>query len=72
MTKPTIKTARPANAYASPHEKIMSVTVGRGSPIGCLLSVRQMDDGRLILEAYRADEGKVFVRINGQDIEVPS
>jgi hypothetical protein len=67
MRRPTIKRSV-ASAYAGPHETIVEIWSSR-LRAGCLFAVREADDGRLILEAYRGDAG-VFLRTPTGDVRV--
>ena len=52
--RPTIRKG-PASSYAGPNETIIEFSDGAGN--GGLISLRSADDGRLIVELYRVDEG---------------
>ena len=54
MRKPTVTTNPVANQYAGPAERIIEYSAGE---LGGLISLRSTDDGRLIVEPYRHDNG---------------
>jgi hypothetical protein len=49
-----VNTRSVASHYAGPRERIIEVS---GSRNGCLIAVRETDDGRLLVDVYRADQG---------------
>jgi hypothetical protein len=65
-SKPRVLTQCVANTYAMPNERIIEfMSVSRK---GGLISIRQMEDGSVVVEPYRLDAG-VVVRFNGKDCE---
>jgi hypothetical protein len=64
--RPTIKTPCVADRYVSGPERIAEVH-SRRLQLGCLISVRETDAGKLVIEVYSADPG-VVVRIDARDI----
>ena len=66
MSKPRVTTKCVANTYAAPNERIIEISSGnrRGTGNGCLVSIRDMDDGTLLIQVYRADGG---VEVTGPD-----
>ncbi len=54
----------PADRYAGPKERIVEFS---GSKLGGLISVRETDEGNIVVEVYRADKG-VMVRAGGKFI----
>jgi hypothetical protein len=51
-SKIRITTNCQANAYASNNERIVEVGTGTEG-VGCLLSIRALDDGSMVITAYR-------------------
>ena len=65
--KPRVTVLCVANRYAAPNERI--IEVGSGSKgVGCLISLREIADGTLIVEPYHAD--RVKVRLNRRDYRI--
>ncbi len=59
MSKPHV-TARPtADTYAGPHERIVEFTGQNG--LGGLISIRNMDDGTVVVDVYRTDPGVTVI-----------
>lgn len=52
MRKPSVNTNPVANKYTGPHERIIEVSSAYG---GCLIGLRLMQDGRLLVDVYRED-----------------
>lgn len=53
MAKPKVDTNPVANQYAMPNERIVEYSTRSG--LGGLISLREADDGRLLVELYRHD-----------------
>ena len=58
MTRPSIKSPCVADRHHAPNERIAEVRFPNGK--GCLLSLRQLEDGTCSISVYRADPG-IFV-----------
>jgi hypothetical protein len=54
-TRPSVTLRCVANQYAPANERIVEVSSHTGK--GCLISLRDMPDGTLRIEVYRADDG---------------
>jgi hypothetical protein len=70
MKKPEVIVKCVANTYSAPNERIVEVSGERGA--GCLISIRQHDNGELSVAVYRPErvaftgfEGRI-VRMNGE------
>jgi hypothetical protein len=44
----------PANALSGSHERTIEVSFPSGN--GCLVTLRELDDGTCVVEVYRADK----------------
>lgn len=66
MKRKTVRvtTRCPANWYAGPQERVVEFS---GSKLGGLISFRELPDGGIRVEVYRADKG-VIVHAGGQVI----
>ncbi len=63
MRKPSINIKPVANNYAMPHERIVEINSGTPGGPGALVSLVAGEDGTLLVEIYRIDEG-VTVRVS--------
>lgn len=69
MRKPTVLTKCVANTNAMHNERIVEVS-DRETGKGCLISVRRLVDGTLVIEPYRGDPG-VVVQMHQRHYKVP-
>lgn len=54
MRRPSIGKG-PASHYADANERIVEFSANDGTGTGGLLSIRRLDDGRLVVSVYRTD-----------------
>lgn len=64
MKKPRVNTSPTANFYAAPNERIIEVTGQDG--IGCLIAIRNLTGGTVLVQVYRADPGIQLVGPDNQ------
>ncbi len=54
-SKVKINVNPPANALSGTHERTIEASFPSGK--GCLVTLRELDDGTCVIEIYRADKG---------------
>lgn len=73
MAKPSVNLKPVAGNYAAPNERIIEFSNGRKSMDalkGGLISIRTLDDGSVVVDVYRLDEG-VTVNVEQKNTEKP-